>query len=333
VATSTSGLTVSFASTTPSVCSVSGATLTLAGVGTCTVAASQAGNSTFAAAVPVSNSFSVAAAPLTAQTITFNSPGDQTVGVPASLVATASSGLTVAFASTTLGVCTVSGTALTLVSAGSCTVNASQAGNGTFAAAAVVPRTFTVAAALGAELVANGGFESAPAAAGQFALGWRGVNGKPATLSNDARSGAHSASLAVPDPGFSGSGLAGNSVDDGGLPSALGLYVGKTTVLTFWAKGSQSETGNVNFSLRYLDSIGNILNPVVNTSFGSLINVTTWTKITLNGPAIPANTSAIFVEMTLAAGPTGVTTDPDNIVRDKGQAKVLIDDLSVRVVP
>jgi hypothetical protein len=240
-------------------------------------------------------------------------------------------------------VCTVGGATLTLVAAGTCTVNASQAGNATYAAAPVVSNSFTVASAVaGIELAADGGFETPATVVGQFALGWRGVSGIPATLSNDAHTGTHSAQLAIPDPGLNGSGLAGNSVDDGGQPSILGLYVGKTTVLTFWAKGNASNTGNVNFSLRYLDGIGNILNPVVNTSFGNLINANTWTKITLNGPAIPANTSAMFLEMTLAVGPTGVqppgTCGVDNITGlplpcDYGQAKVLIDDISILVGP
>ena len=43
--------------------------------------------------------------------------------------------------------CTVSGTALTLVAAGTCTITANQAGNTGYAAAAAVSRTFTVAAA------------------------------------------------------------------------------------------------------------------------------------------------------------------------------------------
>ena len=119
MATATSGLAVSFTSTPASVCTVSGTALTLVGAGTCTIGASQAGDSSYAAAPAVSNTFVVAAAPLTAQTITFAPPGDQTLGtVPAALTATASSGLAVAFASTTPGVCTVGGTTLTLVAVG-----------------------------------------------------------------------------------------------------------------------------------------------------------------------------------------------------------------------
>lgn len=80
-----------------------------------------------------------------AQTITFTSPGAQTLGVtPAALSASATSGLTVSFASTTPAVCTVAGTTLNLVSAGNCTISASQAGNSAYSAATPVSRTFAV---------------------------------------------------------------------------------------------------------------------------------------------------------------------------------------------
>ncbi|MBI5936813.1 MAG: hypothetical protein HY850_03100 [Betaproteobacteria bacterium] len=78
------------------------------------------------------------------QTITFNNPGAQTFGTNPTLSASASSGLTVAFSSATTGVCTVSGTTLTFVTAGTCTINADQAGNGTYFAAPQVPQSFTV---------------------------------------------------------------------------------------------------------------------------------------------------------------------------------------------
>ena len=179
--------------------------------------------------------------------------------------------------------------------------------------------------------LANGGFETGPAA-GQFAQGWVGSNGKPATWSTaEAHTGTHSALLAVPDPGFNGSGLFQNSVDNGGLTLLDPSNWGTAPTLTFWAKGDASITGNVNYSLRYLDSIGNILNPVVNTSFGGLINTSTWTQITKSGVVIPVNTTAVFLEMTLAVGPTGVTTNPDNSVTDYRQARVYVDDVNLTV--
>jgi mono/diheme cytochrome c family protein len=76
---------------------------------------------------------------------------------PSALSATSSSGLGVTLASSTPGVCTVSGSALTLVSAGTCTITANQAGNTGYAAAAAIARTFTVSpAAVVVSAAANG---------------------------------------------------------------------------------------------------------------------------------------------------------------------------------
>jgi hypothetical protein len=146
-ATATSGLAVTFTSTTTGVCTVSGTTATFVATGTCTIDANQAGNSTYAAAAMVPQSFTVNAAPLTAQTITFANPGAQTVGTPLMLSATATSGLAVTFTSTTTGVCTVSGTQATFLTTGTCTIDANQVGNSTYVAATMVPQSFAVNAA------------------------------------------------------------------------------------------------------------------------------------------------------------------------------------------
>ena len=82
-------------------------------------------------------------AALTPQTITFANPGSQAVGTPLTLSATASSGLTVSFSSTTTSVCTVSGTTATFIASGTCSITASQAGNATYAAATPVSQSFT----------------------------------------------------------------------------------------------------------------------------------------------------------------------------------------------
>jgi uncharacterized protein (TIGR03437 family) len=57
-----SGLPISFSTSTPSVCSLSGNTVSPLSIGTCVIIASQAGNSTYAAAAPVSQSFHITAA-------------------------------------------------------------------------------------------------------------------------------------------------------------------------------------------------------------------------------------------------------------------------------
>ncbi len=141
-ATATSGLTVVFTSATASVCTVSGTSISLLTTGTCTINANQAGNSNYRAASQVQRSFNVS---LRTQTITFGALADILIsGTPPALSATASSGLAVAFTSATTGVCTVSNTTVTLLAPGTCTLNANQAGDGTFAAAPQVQQSFGV---------------------------------------------------------------------------------------------------------------------------------------------------------------------------------------------
>ena len=144
-ATSTSGLVVSFAVTTGNgtVCSLSGGVVTFLTSGSCVVAADQAGNSNVAAAPRVTQTVT---AGLRSQTITFNPLAARTYGdANFAPLATASSGLSATFASSTVGVCTVSGVSVTIVSAGTCTVTALQAGDSSFAAAPSVSQSFVVA--------------------------------------------------------------------------------------------------------------------------------------------------------------------------------------------
>lgn len=92
-----------------------------------------------------SSAASNAVTPKGNQTINFVQPANQNYGTAPTLSATATSGLTVSFSSSTTGVCTITPTGtLTFVTAGSCTINADQSGNGTWNAAATVSRTFTV---------------------------------------------------------------------------------------------------------------------------------------------------------------------------------------------
>ena len=144
-ATASSGLPVSYATQTPSVCTVAGNLVTLAAAGVCSIQALQNGNATYNPATPITRSFTVLAA-RASQTITFAQPADKTFGaVPFALSGTASSGLPVSFASLTQGVCTVSGSTVTLVAVGTCTIRATQAGNASFDAAPAVERSFAVA--------------------------------------------------------------------------------------------------------------------------------------------------------------------------------------------
>ena len=82
---------------------------------------------------------------LTPQQITFGPMNDQTLGAPPFvLTATASSGLSVTFASNTANVCLVAESMVTLVSVGTCSISATQTGNTTFAAGSPVTQSFVV---------------------------------------------------------------------------------------------------------------------------------------------------------------------------------------------
>ncbi len=141
-AIATSGLTVSFASSTPTVCTVSGANARFVATGLCTLVASQAGDDRYLAAPNAQQSFTVSQV---SQTIAFNTLAALTLPAsPFALTATATSGLPVAFASTTGGICTVSGVSVTALAPGTCSITATQAGNNIYLAATPVTQTFTI---------------------------------------------------------------------------------------------------------------------------------------------------------------------------------------------
>jgi hypothetical protein len=144
-ASSTSGLPISFTSMTPGVCAISnGNAVATTLIGTCTIRASQDGDAQFTAAAPVEQSFSVTQAP---QAIAFPQPSDQSVVMPPFAInGSASSGLPVTFASLSSPICTISGSTVTLIAVGTCTIQATQNGNATFAAATPTTRSFAVIA-------------------------------------------------------------------------------------------------------------------------------------------------------------------------------------------
>jgi hypothetical protein len=144
-ATATSGLTVAFTSATTGVCTVSGTSITFIGPGTCIINANQAGDATRAAAPQVQRSFAIA---YLTQSITFDALAGATLGVTSApaIKGSASSGLAVSYSSATPGVCAVAGTIISMMNPGTCTISASQAGNGTYTAAATVSQSFSITA-------------------------------------------------------------------------------------------------------------------------------------------------------------------------------------------
>ncbi|HVF61353.1 MAG TPA: Ig-like domain-containing protein [Thermoanaerobaculia bacterium] len=147
-ATATSGLTVTFTidASASTVCSISGSTVSFIGVGTCVINANQAGNANYNAAPQVQQSFAVAKGD---QTISFTSTapvGAQLGGPTYNVTATATSGLTVTFAidASAASVCSISGSTVSFIGAGTCVINANQAGDATYNPAPQVQQSFLV---------------------------------------------------------------------------------------------------------------------------------------------------------------------------------------------
>lgn len=168
-ATASSGLPVAFSidGSSAGVCTISGSTVTPVSSGTCVVDADQPGNGSFLAAPQAEQSFTVSALSLSVQSIHFTStpPAGAEVGDTYLVSAAASSGLAVAFSAdpSSAGICTVSGSSVSLDGAGTCTVNADQAGDASYQPAPQVEQAFAVApAALSPQTIS---FSSTPPAA------------------------------------------------------------------------------------------------------------------------------------------------------------------------
>jgi hypothetical protein len=129
-----SGLDATYGSSTPTICTVAGSTVTYIAVGTCTVTADQAGDANYNPAPQVTLDIVVAQGD---QTITsfFADPDNGYVDTDADLIATASSGLVVTFASTTSDICTVTDSTVTYIDEGVCMLTADQTGDANYTAA------------------------------------------------------------------------------------------------------------------------------------------------------------------------------------------------------
>lgn len=147
-ASASSGLLVniSIADNSSSICSLSGSNVTFTGEGTCTINADQPGNAAFATASQVQQTIDVGSQ---SQTISFTSSAPSygyVGGVAYDVAATASSGLPVnlSIAVASSAVCSLSGSNVTFTGEGTCTINAEQAGNDTFAAADQIQQSIDV---------------------------------------------------------------------------------------------------------------------------------------------------------------------------------------------
>jgi hypothetical protein len=146
LATASSGLAVSYASSNPSVATISGSTLTVTGSGTTTITASQEGNNNYNAATAVTQGLTVGKA---SQSITFGALASKTFGdAQYTISATGgASGNAVIFTSSdpTIATCTgATGSTITILKPGNCTIYANQAGNDNYVAASQVSQSLVV---------------------------------------------------------------------------------------------------------------------------------------------------------------------------------------------
>src|SRR5205807_4729049 len=142
-----------------SVCALSGnssgSTVSFQGAGTCTIDANQAGNEKYEPAPEAKQSFTVAK---DAQAIEFTSvpPSNATVGGSTyTVTAAASSGepVTLTIDAASASVCklsgSMSGSIVSFIGTGTCTIDANQAGNETYEPAPQAQQSFAVASAAG----------------------------------------------------------------------------------------------------------------------------------------------------------------------------------------
>lgn len=142
-ATAGSGLPVTFAGTA-NVCTVSGTTVKADGVGECTITAKQSGDNAYYSAAPDKTAvFRIDQK--AEQTIAFDPVPSIKRGGTGTVSAKATSGLTVDFSSQTTSICTVSGSTISGVAAGICTIAANQPGNTNYAQAPQVTSSFSIA--------------------------------------------------------------------------------------------------------------------------------------------------------------------------------------------
>ena len=201
VATASGGGAVTFTSNTPDTCSVNGATATLLKAGECSITATQPGGNGYG---PASKS-QLFVIPKNPQKLTFRNPGAQPLdNTPVTLVATSNiPDRAVTFSSSTPTVCTVSGSTLTKVGNGICTVTATQAGDDIYATTTVV-KNIPIGNATSPALTFLSGYKDASTtteggavianSAGSADAGWwcEGVD-------NNTKSSSHCAATAAAD--------------------------------------------------------------------------------------------------------------------------------------
>ena len=191
------------------VCSISSGTVSFTGAGTCVIDANQAGDADYDPAAQQQQSFTVGKA---SQVVAFTStpPSPAVLGGNYTPAATGgASGNPVVFSvdsSSGAGVCSISSGTVSFTGAGTCVIDANQAGNANYDPAAQQQQSFTVGKA--SQVVAFTSTPPSPAVLGgsykPAATG--GASGNPVVFSVDSSSGAGVCSISSGTVSFIGAG-------------------------------------------------------------------------------------------------------------------------------
>jgi hypothetical protein len=172
-----------------SVCSISGATVTFNQPGTCLIDANQAGNATYQ---PARQARQSATDQKITQTITITSAPPTPVSPKTTYQVTATGGgsgqpVTFSIDPSTSPVCSISGSTVTFIRAGTCVIDANEAGNARYQPASQAQQTVTVAASQVITFTSSPAANEVPGDTYQVtATG--GASGNPVTFTIDSAS-------------------------------------------------------------------------------------------------------------------------------------------------
>ena len=283
-----SGNPVTYSALPAGVVTFVGNQVTIIGSGTTTITASQAGNSNYNAAADVFQTLTVNQS---TQTITFAALANKTTAdIPFTLTGTASSTLTVSYASSNPAVANVVGNTLTIYGAGVTTITASQAGNANYLPATNVLRTLIVTAPLIAAWDFFGQTSPATFAATLFNANLNSSN----LITRGAGAVASSAANSFRTAGFQNNGIAVANTDY--FQTTLAVALGKVLSLS-------DITAKFNGTGTYFAT------PGVTSQFAYSLNGTTFTLIGL--PVTSTSLTMLPVDLTgvsaLQNVPSGTT--------------------------
>src|ERR1019366_3759111 len=205
------------ASSTLGACSITTGSVSFTGAGTCVIDANQAGNASYNPAGQQQQTITVNSASLLNQTIAFTSlnPSPVTVGATAYVPAATggASGNPVVFtidASSTLGACSITTGSVSFTGAGTCVIDANQAGNASYNPAGQQQQTITVnSASLLNQTIAFTSLNPSPVTVGATAYvpaATGGASGNPVVFTIDASSAFGACSITTGSVSFTGAG-------------------------------------------------------------------------------------------------------------------------------